>query len=346
MELTISQLAEKLGADLNGEGTRKVRGVNSVDFAEKDEVTFIRDEKFLPHLEKSKAAAVIVKNRIDNLGMPQLIVEEVNVGLITALNLFAPKLKRFSEGIDPTAKIGQDVTVGKGVHIGPGAVIGDNVEIGKDTILYSGTKIGQNSKIGENCRIHSNVVIYHNCQIGNNVIIQANSTIGSTGFGYALIDGKNTLVPHNGGVIIEDCVEIGANCCVDRAKFNNTVIGAGTKIDNLVQIAHNVTIGKCCLIAGQVGVGGSATIGDRVIFGGQSGAADNIEIGDGTMLAAQTGALKSITEGKKVMGTPATDIKTELKAAALRGRLPQLFKQFRDLVSRIEKLESSEDNKK
>ena len=150
MELKISQLAEKLGADLAGEGNGKVSAVNSVELAGKNEVTFIRNQKFLPALKHSKAGAVIVDNRIENLKIPQLKVKDVDVALITALNLFAPKLKNISEGIDPTAKIARNVKIGKGVHVGPGTVIDENVEIGKNTIIYSGTKIGQNSKVGQN----------------------------------------------------------------------------------------------------------------------------------------------------------------------------------------------------
>jgi len=345
MELTISQLAEKLGAKLVGSGSGKVGAVNSVALAQSNEVTFAGSKKFFPLLRQSKAGAVIIVQQIEELRMPQLIVGNVDVALVNALNLFAPKLKDVPEGIDPTAKVGQDAKISKGAYVGPKAVIDDGVEIGKDTIVHSGSKIGQNTKIGESCQIHSNTVIYHNCRLGNNVIIQANSTIGSVGYGYVVIDGKHTLIPHNGGVVIEDCVEIGANCCVDRAKFNNTVIGAGTKIDNLVQIGHNVRIGKCCLIIGQAGIAGSCKLGDGVVLSGQVGVIDNIEIGDGAMIAAKSTVFKSLKAGVKVMGTPAIDSRLELRAAAFRKRLPELSKQLRDLTSRIERLESSKDNK-
>ncbi|GAG50760.1 unnamed protein product, partial [marine sediment metagenome] len=141
------------------------------------------------------------------------------------LNLFAPKFRTVVEGIDPTAKVAQNARIAKGVSVGPGVVIDDGVEIGLNSVIASGCKIGENSTVGKNCRLDSNVVIYHNCRLGNNVVIQANSTIGSTGFGYLFIDGAHKLIPHNGGVVIEDFVEIGANCCVDRAKFGNTIIG-------------------------------------------------------------------------------------------------------------------------
>jgi len=225
-------------------------------------------------------------------------------------------------------------------------VIDDGVEIGENSIITGGCKIGENSSIGNNCRLDSNVVIYHNCRLGNNVIVQANSTIGSTGFGYSFIDGAHRLIPHNGGVVIEDFVEIGANCCVDRAKFGNTVIGAGTKIDNLVQIAHNVVIGKCCLIAALVGVSGSCKLGDGVVLGGQVGLADNIEIGSGVMVAAQSGVMSDVPDGQKVLGSPAIESREAFRIISLTMRLPEFAKQIKNLTKRLESLEAAKDDKK
>ena len=287
MSLTIEQLAERLNAELvtlsgvcNRPG-RQISSVAPVEAACESNVTFITNDKHVTALKKSGAGAVIVDRHLDGVIMPQLLVENVNAALITALSIFAPELKPVVRGIDPTAKIGQDVRIAEGVAIGAFVVVEDGVEIGQNSVISSGCKIGENSKIGKNCRLDGNVVVYHNCRLGDSVIIQANSTIGSVGFGYSFIDGAHRLIPHNGGVVIEDFVEIGANCCVDRAKFGNTIVGAGTKVDNLVQIAHNVVIGKCCLIAGQVGISGSCKLGDGVVLGGQVGLADNIEIGKG-----------------------------------------------------------------
>jgi UDP-3-O-[3-hydroxymyristoyl] glucosamine N-acyltransferase len=232
------------------------------------------------------------------------------------------------------------------VSVGANAVIDDGVEIGQNSIISSGCKIGENSKLGEHSRLDSNVVVYHNCRIGNNVIVQANSTIGSTGFGYSFIDGAHRLIPHNGGVIIEDFVEIGANCCVDRAKFGNTIIGAGTKIDNLVQIAHNVVIGKCCLIVAQAGIAGSCKLGDGVVLGGQVGLADNIEIGNGTMIGAQSGVSSSVPAGQKLLWTPAIKKEDAMRTIGLVLRLPKMAQQLKQLSKRIDKLEAAEDNKK
>ena len=339
----------RLGAELTGNANatgRQIIAVCPIKTAGENEVTFITDDKHKAEISRSQAAAVIVSARIDGLDKPQLIVKNVNAALMETLRIFAPKLKAITEGVDPTARLADNVKLAKGVYVGANVVIDDGVEIGQNSIIGNGCKIGENSKLGEHSRLDSNVVIYHNCCIGNNVIIQANSTIGSTGFGYSFIDGEHRLIPHNGGVIIEDFVEIGANCCVDRAKFGNTIIGAGTKIDNLVQIAHNVVIGKCCLIAALAGVSGSCKLGDGVVLGGQVGLADNIEIGDGTMVAAQAGVISSVPAGQKLAWSPAIKREDAMRTVGLVLRLPKMAQQLKQLSKRIEKLEAAEDDKK
>lgn len=348
MILTVAQLAKRLGAELAGDAdsiNRKISAVGPVEAAGESEVTFVCDDKHKAALGESGAGAVIVSSCLNGLDMPQLIVKDVNKALIEALNIFAPKLKPPIEGLDPTAKVAETAKIAEGVCVGAGAVIEDVVEIGQNSIIGNGCKIGQNSKLGNNCRLDSNVVIYHNCRLGNNVIVQANSTIGSTGFGYSFINGSHRLIPHNGGVVIEDFVEIGANCCIDRAKFGNTIIGVGTKIDNLVQIAHNVIIGKCCLIAAQVGISGSCKLGDGVVLGGQVGLADNIEIGDGTMVGGQAGVMSSVPAGQKLAWTPALKRDDAMRVVGLILRLPKMAEQLKQLRKRIEELEAAENDK-
>jgi len=346
MRITVAQLAEQIGAELVGDGSGQINAVGTVEAADENAITFITGSRYIPGLEKSRARAVIVAKCIEDLAKPQLIVKNVNAALIEALNVFAPKLKAASEGIDPTAKIGQNVKIAKGVAAGPGVVIDDGAELGENTVIANGCKIGENSKVGKNCRLDSNVVVYHNCIIGNNVDKQANSTVGSTGFGYSFIDGTHRLIPHNGGVLIEDFVEIGANCCIDRAKFGNTIIGAGTKIDNLVQIAHNVVIGKRCLIAGQVGIAGSSKLGDGVVLAGGAGVADNIEIGDGTMVGARSLVFRNVAAKQQVLGMPATDKSRALRIIGLTERLPKMVEQLRELSTRIERLEAAKNDKR
>ena len=349
MKLTIGQLAEQLGAEFVGQAAdheKPITAVRPIDAAGETDITFVTGERHRTALGQSQAGAILVSESLEALSTPQLVVQNVNAALIEVLNIFAPKLKHPTEGIDPTAILGDRVVIDEGVCIGRGVVIDDGVHIGHHSIIGSGCKIGENSKIGAHCRLDSNVVIYHNCSLGNHVIIQANATIGSTGFGYSFIDDAHRLIPHNGGVVIEDFVEIGANTCIDRAKFGNTTIGAGTKIDNLVQVAHNVVIGKCCLIAAQVGISGSCTLGDGVVLAGQVGLADNIQIGDGTMVGAQAGLMKSVPAGQKLAWTPALNREKAMRVIAKIVRLPKMAEQLKQLNKRIEKLEVAENDKK
>ncbi|MGA2171575.1 MAG: UDP-3-O-(3-hydroxymyristoyl)glucosamine N-acyltransferase [Sedimentisphaerales bacterium] len=344
--MTVAELAERLKAGLIGNGSGLIRAVGPVASADETTLTFLADDRHLAELKNSRAGAVIVAKAVDGLSQPQLVVKNVNAALIEALKIFAPKLQPPVPGVHPTATLGQKIKLGKNTSIGPCVVIEDGSEIGDNTVISAGCKIGQHTKIGANCRLDPNVVIYHRCIIGNNVIIQANSTIGSTGFGYAFIDGAHRLIPHNGTVVIEDFVEIGANCCVDRAKFGETRIGAGTKIDNLVQIAHNVVIGKCCLMAAQVGISGSCKIGDGVVLGGQVGMVDNIEIGDGVVIGAQAGVTNSVRPGKQMLGSPAIEHKDALRVMVGSMRLPKLIGEFKKLSARVEKLETAKDDSK
>jgi UDP-3-O-[3-hydroxymyristoyl] glucosamine N-acyltransferase len=348
MGMTVRELARRLGAQLiatSADGDRNVGAVMPADVAGAGDVTFVADAKYEATALQSGATAVIVGRPIEGLARPQLLVEDVNAALIQALAQFAPEQKPPVEGVDPSARVGQKVLLGPGVSIGPYVIIDDGVQIGPNTVIAGGCRIGESSIIGAQCRLDSNVVIYHGCRLGNHVIVQANSTIGSVGFGYVFTNGAHTLVPHNGGVVIEDFVEIGANCCVDRAKFGNTIIGMGTKIDNLVQIAHNVVIGKCCLIAAQAGVAGSCRLGDGVVLAGQVGLADNIEIGAGTMVGAQAGVMSSVAPGQKLAWSPALDVKEAARTVAHVLRLPKLAQQMKQLTARVDKLEAPKDHK-
>ncbi len=351
MELTVKELSLRLKAELipasaGNSGCGLIRSVGPIGAADQTTLTFLADDKHLADLKSSRAGACIVAKAVTGVAMSQLVVKNVNAALIESLEIFAPKLQPPAPGVHKTAVVAPKVKFGTNVSIGPFVFLEDGVEIGDNTAIAAGCKIGQNSRIGENCRIDCNVVIYHNCTIGNSVVIQANSTIGSTGFGYAFIDGAHRLIPHNGVVVIEDFVEIGANCCVDRAKFGETRIGAGTKTDNFVQIAHNVVIGKCCIIVAQVGIAGSAKIGDSVVLAGQVGVSDNIEIGDGAIVGARGCVLKSVGPGMQVLGYPAIEFKEALRVWACTQRLPKLIEQFRKLSAKVDKLEASKDNSK
>ena len=289
--------------------------------------------------------AVLVSEKIEALSCPQLVVSSVDRALIDVLTLFAPVLRPMAVGIHPSAVVAETAQLGQGVCIGPSAVIEDNVVIGDHVVIRAGCKIGQQTIIGAHTRLDWNVVVYHGCKIGSHVIIQANTTIGAVGFGYAYLDDAHQLVPHNGGVIIEDFVEIGANCCIDRAKFTNTIVGAGTKMDNLVQIGHNVIIGKCCLLAAQVGIAGSSKLGDGVVLAGQVGLADNLIVGDRVKVGAQSGVMNDVPEGQTLLWSPALEQSQAMRVLGEVLRLPKTAKRVRQLTKRLDELEASEDDK-
>lgn len=342
--MLLSEIAAKLGTQLYGDSDVDITGVNTIQDAGETELCFLTSSKHAKKLDQSRAAGVLVDHRLDDCSMPQLVGEDVNALLISLLQLFMPRLTPAS-GIHPAAVIEPTAQLDTTVAVGPGAYIAHGVTIGPQTVIGANCSIGENTSIGSDCRLDSNVVVYHNCRIGNRCVILSSSTIGATGFGYSFIDGQHRLIPHNGGVILEDDVEIGANSCVDRAKFGNTVIGAGTKIDNLVQIAHNVKIGKLCLLAGQVGIAGSTVIGNGVIFAGHAGAVDNITIGDGAILGVKSAATGDIPSGETFLGMPPQNMQRELRCIAVYQRLPEIAKQVKQLDKKVEKLEAAKDNK-
>ncbi len=346
MELTIEQLAKELDATLVASGgkTSLITAVGPIEKAELHEVTFVNHDKYIAAVRASRAGAVIVKQVIPELSIPQLVVKHVDAAIIKALELFAPEVQTVSPGVDPSARIGKQVQLAGDVCIGPYVVIEDGVTVGAHTAIHAGCSIGYGCRIGTHCRLDSHVVVYHHCTIGDHVIIQANSTIGAVGFGYATIDGVHRCFPHNGGVIIEDFVEIGANCCIDRAKFKNTIVGAGTKMDNFVQIGHNVVIGKGCLISAQVGISGSCQLGDGVVLGGQVGIADNIILGDGTMVGAQSGVMSNTEPGQRLLWSPAMDFKQAFRVIAEIQRLPQITRQLKKVTKRLEQLEATNND--
>jgi UDP-3-O-[3-hydroxymyristoyl] glucosamine N-acyltransferase len=345
MEPTLRELAEYLGATLElgkGLATQPIRGINAMRAAGATEVTFVTSERHLSAALEGGAAAVIVKQATVGTGKPQLVVDNVDVAVIKVLTYFAPKLLAPAPGIHATAVIGSNVSIGENTHIGAFVSLGDNVTVGKDCVLKDGSRVEQGSRIGDHTLLDANVVVYHGCTIGHHVRIQANTTIGALGFGYAYIDGEHRLVPHNGGVIIEDFVDIGANCCIDRAKFANTIVGAGTKMDNMVQIGHNVILGKCCLLSAQSGVAGSTTIGDGSVLAGQSGVADNLTIADRTVIGGKAGVMKSVqTPGQTLHWTPALEQKEALRVLGEIYRLPKTMKRLKELAERVDRLDAT-----
>ncbi|MCE5186427.1 MAG: UDP-3-O-(3-hydroxymyristoyl)glucosamine N-acyltransferase [Planctomycetaceae bacterium] len=341
--MLISQLAQKLSAELIGDGSRDVTGVQTIQDAGPEQVCFLLSEKYAAGLPQSKAAAVLTAKPLERCTMAQCVVKDVQLALIQAQRLFAPRLTEYT-GVHPTAVIDPSAFVDPTATVGPGACIAASARIGAQTRIGPNCFVGQESVVGQRCVLHPNAVIYHRCRIGNDCIMHANSTIGATGFGYYCINGRHELIPHNGGVILEDNVEIGANSCVDRAKFGNTVIGAGTKIDNQVQVAHNVRTGKHCLMAGQTGLAGSVRLGDYVVMGGRTGASDNVKIGDQAMIGVGSIVTADVESKAKIYGCPGQDLQNELRCIAIFQRLPELAKELRALRKKVEQLESAKND--
>lgn len=347
MELTLEQLAEHLqAAQVVSQGAvTTLKAVAALDEATEHDVTFVTADRHLAAAAECRAGAVLVVRARDEISVPQLVVQNVDAALIQCLELFAPPLRPVVAGIHPSAVVADDVALGQEVSVGPGAVIDHGARIGDRCVLAAGCKIGQNTVLGTHTRLDSNVVVYHNCKIGSNVIIQANTVIGAVGFGYATLDGAHRLFPHNGAVVIEDFVDIGANCCIDRAKFANTIVGKGTKMDNQVQVGHNVVIGKGCLIAGQVGIAGSCTLGDGVVVGGKAALADNITIGAGAVIGAVAGVLGNVPAGQTVVWSPGLEQSQAKRVVGEILRLPKTASRVKQLIKRLDKLEAAENDK-
>lgn len=339
MEKSLRELAELVEGKIEGDGNVKVKGVAKVEEAKKGEITLAISEKFLHKARQSQASAVIVPLRVKDLSKPVIQVKNPRLAFAQILELFAPQPPRLS-GIHPTALIGANVEMGKGVTVGPYTVLRNGVKLADDVHISSGVYLGNNVRIGKGSLIHPRVTILDDAIVGEKVIIHSGTVIGSDGFGFAKKeDGSYYKIPQVGRVVIEDEVEIGANVAIDRATIGETRIGSGCKIDNLVHIAHNVTLGRNVAIVGLVGISGSSTIGDGVILAGQAGVTDHVSIGNNTIVAAKSGVTKNIGPNQFVSGFPARPHSKQKRVKAIINKLPQL-------LERVKKLEEMNRGKK
>ncbi len=335
MEKTVAEIARELEGQVEGDGEARITGVAGIAEAQPGDITFLDSPQYEPLLQTTAASAVIVAAETSCSGKTLIRVSRPRLAFATIMRLFYPSVASSPPGIHPTAVIGEGVELGQDVRIGAHAVIGDEVHIGDRAVVFPLVSIGDRTRIGSGTVLYANVTIRERVNIGNQVIIHSGTVIGSDGFGYAQ-EGKNHLkIPQVGTVEIEDQVEIGSNVTVDRGTLGATRIGRGTKIDNLVQIAHNVIIGPNTLLMAQVGVSGSTRIGANVILAGQVGVVGHIEIGDESIAAAQSGISKTVPPKTVVFGTPARPMKKAKQIEACINRLPGLFK-------RVHKLEKKE----
>jgi UDP-3-O-[3-hydroxymyristoyl] glucosamine N-acyltransferase len=336
--MKLKELADKLNAELEGPGDIEIIGTAGVNNAGAGQITFIAGINYIEQLEQSGASAALAPLDTPKLRLPLLRVKNPRFAFARAIELLHVKPSQ-PTGISDKATIGQRSVIGVEPSIHPFAVIGDDVTIGDRVTLYPGVYLGNGSIVDDDCVVYPNVYIGYEVRVGKRVIIHAGAVIGSDGFGYATDDGKHYKIPQVGGVIIGDDVEIGANTTIDRATLGATVIKQGTKIDNLVQIAHNATIGEHCLLIAQVGIAGSCTIGDFVVLAGQVGIADHVSIGDRTMVSAQSGIVKDIEPGQMIGGYYAMPQKDWLKVQAILPKLPELRKHIAHLEKQLEELQ-------
>ncbi|MCJ2163989.1 MULTISPECIES: UDP-3-O-(3-hydroxymyristoyl)glucosamine N-acyltransferase [unclassified Pseudodesulfovibrio] len=334
MGIKLSALAAKLGLDFTG-ADMEINGVNTLDKAGPDEISFLVSPKYLQQLETSKAGCVLTSGPYTDKVKTALVSSNVYMDLAKVVGVFArPQgcLSGISElaFVHPSAKVDASATVYPFAFVGEGAVIGAN------TAVFAGVYVGEQTVVGNNCILYPNSVVMGGLTLGNNVILQPGAVLGGDGYGYAQTPVGHLKIPQIGSVVIEDDVEVGSNTAIDRAALDTTRIKRGTKIDNLVQIGHNVEIGEHCLVIGQTGIGGSTVIGNGVILAGQAGIPDNVKIGDGAMIAAQSGVMGDVEAGSKMAGSPAMSAQTYFKAVAVcTPKLPDLFKRVKKLEKEL-----------
>lgn len=343
--MTIQEIASWLGGETEGNDKSEIRGVAKIEEARPGDITFLANPKYERFLSSTTASAVLVSRQFESTKSrrPELTlikVQDPYVAFLKVLKRLVPQVDPFTPGIHPTAVVAKSAKVGAHVSIGAHSVVGEEAEIGENTKISDGCVIGPHAKVGKDCHFYAQVAIYHQCRIGNRVTLHSGCVIGSDGFGFApLPDGTYEKIPQLGIVVVEDDVEIGANTTVDRATLGETIIRRGVKIDNLVQVAHNVVIGENTVIAAQTGISGSVKIGKNCMIAGQVGIAGHLEIADRTVVLAQSGVAKSITEaGKTLFGTPVKDQHRAARIEAVLRSLPELSQDVQKLKQELEAL--------
>jgi len=345
MQFTAAQLAPLIEATIEGNPEVAVQSFGKIEEATPVQLSFLANSKYEEYLYTTKASIVILSHSFVlryPVSATLLRVKDAYSAFASLLDMYQQLEQASLQGIQQPSYVSPNASVGENVYIGAFAYVGENVRIGKNSKVHPHCFIGNNVQIGENTVLHSGVKIYHQCQVGSQVIIHAGTVIGSDGFGFApQTDGRLQKVPQIGNVIIEDEVEIGANTTIDRATIGSTLIRKGVKLDNLIQIAHNVEVGNSTVIAAQAGISGSTKIGKGVMIGGQAGIVGHIQLEDGAKVNAQSGVSKSIPKGKAVTGTPAYDYSQALRSQALSRQLPDLERRIKELESIIKDLIST-----
>ncbi len=340
MSLTIDSIAEMIGAVVDGDGSREISGLAKIEEATQGQLSFIANNKYFKFIETTNASAVLVEPDFPEAKDKTLLrVKNPYFAFLKLARHFYKQKPQVLQGIHETANIGENCEIGENPAIGANVVIGSDCKIGANVVIHPGVVLGTDVSVGDNCILYANVTVREQCVIGNGVIIHMGAVIGSDGFGFAFEDGKYHKLPQMGNVVLEDDVEVGANTTIDRATLGETRIKTGAKIDNLVQIAHNVQVGEHTAIAAQAGISGSTKIGRYVRMGGQAGLVGHIEIGDQAAIGAQAGITKSVPEKEFVSGYPARPHMQAKREEASLAKLPELIKKVRRLEAQLRDLE-------
>ena len=337
MSFTAAQIAEKLQGEITGDGSVQLTGLAPAEHARAGELTFAENASYFAAAEQSQAAAILVAGPFVSSSKVLIRVANARVALARVLPLFFPP-EEHPCGIHPSAVIASSARIDPTAHIGPNCVLGARVLIGARSALMGGNHLRADCQLGDDVCLFPNVVLYRQTQLGHRVTIHAGTINGSDGFGYVLDEGRHRKVLQLGNVIIHDDVEIGANAAIDRGTLGSTVIGAGTKIDNLVHVAHNVVMGRHCIVMGQVGFGGSTHLGDYVVVASQSGIADHLKVGNQAMVGAKSGVMRDIPDGGRVLGLPAAPDKQAKRQMIAMQHLPDLLHRMRDLEKQVQEL--------
>ncbi len=339
--MTVGEISRLLGGKLQGDAAREIRGVAGLENAGPDDLTFAEGTRALARAAQSRAGCILVVEGVSIPGQTILAVGHPKAAFIRAAEALRPPAA-FPPGIHPTAVVAPDAELAADASVGAHVAIERDVRVGARTRLGTGVFLGEGVRVGSQCILHPRVTVFPGATIGNRVILHAGVVVGSDGFGYVFSEGRHLKFPQLGQVIIEDDVEIGSNTTVDRGSLGTTVIGQGTKVDNLVQIGHNVRIGRHCVIAAQTGVSGSVEIGDYVVIGGQVGVADRVRIGNKAVIGAQAGIPtgKVVREGSTMWGTPARPLAEFKKFYAHLANLPNLAQKVKGLSQQLAKRDS------
>jgi UDP-3-O-[3-hydroxymyristoyl] glucosamine N-acyltransferase len=337
MAFTLEEIARRIGAELRGDGSRQVEGIRGIEEAEASHVTFVANPKYRPNLLTTRAAGAIVSPDVTEAPLTLLVTPEPYRAFSEVLRIFHPD-RRPPPGVSSDAHVDSSAEIAEGVTVSPFVVVGPNVTIGARTVLHPFVVLEEGSAVGADCTLYPHVSLRSGCVLGDRVILHNGVQVGSDGFGFVPEGTRLQKIPQVGIVRIEDDVEVGAGSCIDRATMGATRIGRGTKIDNLVQVAHNVQIGENVILVSQVGISGSTTIGDRTVLAGQTGVAGHLHIGKDVKAAAKTGIISSVKDGSLISGGPCMDHRRHLRVQAVFKKLPEMRNKLRKLEQEIRDL--------